>query len=775
MKKRMFVLIMIVVTIGATAGGYALWRSKTQTPQALFESGKKYFDQKKYREAMIQFMNAVRKNPRHRDARFYLARALAASGDVGAAMRQLNALLEYYPNDAVVNLELGNVYLAFGRSNPDYIHQAQDRAQKVLAQDPKNVDALILSGAASAGLQDYSGSVDTLEKAISLDPKNARAFISLGATQALQKDLPDAEKSFVAARNANPKDKGAVLSLANYYRMTNAPEKAEAALKDALALNPGDRQTYVFATDFYSRAGRVNDVEKVLQNAQAATKDDPTPSLTLVSYYDTLNRPADARKLLLDLKTKFPKNIAVATNLATNLMRDQTDKARAEIDQIIKLEPKNPMGYALLGEAQYQAGEIDAAEATLSKDPPVNAPYPQVQFILGNIAVRKGQADQGINHLQKSLQINKAYLPARIALAEVLFNKGQVADARLEVEKVLQAAPKNQPVRLLKSNIDIVDKNYAEAERGLLALVQEQPDNAVFQRQLGVYYAGRGKTAEAEKSLSRAIELSRGSEQPFRDLVGLYLNAKQTDRAFQKINSVPDAQKQPFHYELLGLAYLASGKRQDAESTFKKALEKDPNRAGTSELLFQTYMQDKRFDDAKGMLDERLRKNASNSGVLALRGSVYEVQGKLDDARKDYTQALQLDPNQPLASNNLAYLLANEGRDLDTALKYAQNVRNQHPNDPNVADTLGWVYYKLGRAVLARDSVQFATSKQPDNPLFQFHLGMIYKANNQRSEAESALKKAVSTRQDFKERTEAEAALQDIDHWRHLVNSGSAK
>jgi predicted Zn-dependent protease len=213
-----------------------------------------------------------------------------------------------------------------------------------------------------------------------------------------------------------------------------------------------------------------------------------------------------------------------------------------------------------------------------------------------------------------------------------------------------------------------------------------------------------------------------------------------------------------------------SGKPQDAENAYKKALEKDPNRGSSAQLLFDLYAQSKRFDDAKKMLDERLQKNPSNAGaVIAMRGNLYEAQGKTDEARKDYEKALESDPNQIIAGNNLAYLLADQGRDLDTALKYAQNLRSRQPEDPNIADTLGWVYYKMRRSLLARDSVRFAASKDPDNPVFQYHLGVIYKANNQPADAEAALKKALASPRQFKERADADAALKDIDRWRHLV------
>jgi tetratricopeptide (TPR) repeat protein len=221
----------------------------------------------------------------------------------------------------------------------------------------------------------------------------------------------------------------------------------------------------------------------------------------------------------------------------------------------------------------------------------------------------------------------------------------------------------------------------------------------------------------------------------------------------------------------MGLAESVSGKPQEAMKDYLKALEKDPKRASSLQLLFDTYMHENRFDDARKMLDDSLQKNPSNSAALSVRGMVSLQQGKTDVAMKDFEKALELDPNQDIAANNEAYLLAEQGRDLETALRYAQAVRRRRGEDPNAADTLGWVYYKLGRFTPAVDEMKFAVSKQPANPVFEYHLGAIYKANNQRSEAEAALKKAIAAKTDFKERPEAEALLQNIEYWRHLPGS----
>jgi len=358
--------------------------------------------------------------------------------------------------------------------------------------------------------------------------------------------------------------------------------------------------------------------------------------------------------------------------------------------------------------------------------------------------------------------VNSAYVPARVAMAELLLGKGRIDESRAEVRKALDSRADYVPARILKATLDGTDKNNKEAEKELTGLAREQPENATVYRQMGLYYESRGQTADAEKSLLRALELKPDSQELLRDITLFYVRQKQMDRAIQRINAVPDAQKQAFHYELLGFANSQAGKAQEAENAYKKALEKDPAGTSADVYLFGDYMKNGRVDDGLKKLDDIIKKNPSNASAYGVRGEIYENQGKIEEAKQNYAQALKLNANSELAANNLAYILAEQGTDLNAALGYAQSARKSKPESPDIADTLGWVYYKLGNFVLAREQVRFAISKQPDNGSFQYHLGMIYKQMKQSADAQAALKKAVSSPKDFKEKSLAQSALKDL-------------
>jgi len=761
MKRIFFASVLIATILTGGLLGWSLWKTSLVSSKDFFESGKKYFNDKKYSEAIVQLLNAVQREPRNRDARYLLAQSYYNRGDLTSAVKELNSLLEYYPDDVEASLRLGNIYLAAGRADSSLFRRAAELARSILSKQSENVAALILSGNASAGLEDYQASVDQLGKAVDLDPANTAALVSMGASETLQKNYAAAEKAFLKAREVNPKDKSVLISLANYYRSSGQADKADAVFRDALSIDPSDKAIYTQAAGFYSQEGRFDEVEKILKEAQARSGQDPDPSLILANYYSSKNRTADARKVLLDLKSKLPKNLAVTAALALNLIQDQPDKARVEIDQLLKEDPKNPIGYILFGELQFTTGQYDAAAATFAKDFVVDSPFPQPQFFLGSIAARKGQLDEAISRYQKALGINAQYLIARTALAETFLKKGRIGDAREEIRKALQLRSDFVPARILKAALDMTDKNYQEAEKELTVLLKEQPNNPLIHRQMGLYYEVRGRTADAEKSFAQAVQISPDSEEVLRDLTMLYIRERQVDRAIQRINAVPDDKKQAFHYELLGLAYSDSEKWQEAEKWYRKALEKEPSRQSADALLFSDYMKSGRTEEGLKQLDQMIKKNPANVSAYAVKGQIYEGQGRLDQAEQNYTQALKIDPNFDGAANNLAYILAEEGRDLPTALGWAQVARKRQPDNPSTADTLGWVYYKMGNYVLALDQLKFAVSKQPDNGTFQYHLAMIYKDTKRFAEAQSALKKAIAG-VNFKEKSLAQAALKEV-------------
>jgi tetratricopeptide (TPR) repeat protein len=140
-------------------------------------------------------------------------------------------------------------------------------------------------------------------------------------------------------------------------------------------------------------------------------------------------------------------------------------------------------------------------------------------------------------------------------------------------------------------------------------------------------------------------------------------------------------------------------------------------------------------------------------------GMIYESEKNLDKAQEFYEKVLKINPNFPPAANNLAYLYAERGGNIDVALNLAQKAKEQAPDDPNISDTLGWIYYKKnvpGRAVVY---LKEAAEKLPNQELIRYHLGMAYFKNGNRDLAIKELNQALKIDPKFQGADEAKATL----------------
>jgi len=119
-----------------------------------------------------------------------------------------------------------------------------------------------------------------------------------------------------------------------------------------------------------------------------------------------------------------------------------------------------------------------------------------------------------------------------------------------------------------------------------------------------------------------------------------------------------------------------------------------------------------------------------------------------DQAKNMYQQALSISPDHPLASNNLAYVILQQGGNVDVAMGMAQTARRGMPDSPNAADTLGWAYYQKGIYQSAIGQFQEALRLNekrgaPDDADLHYHLGLAYQKTNQPGLARQQLEKAL--------------------------------
>jgi Tfp pilus assembly protein PilF len=188
---------------------------------------------------------------------------------------------------------------------------------------------------------------------------------------------------------------------------------------------------------------------------------------------------------------------------------------------------------------------------------------------------------------------------------------------------------------------------------------------------------------------------------------------------------------------------VANGSEADARAAFNTALSIAPNSRAAQLGLVQLDLKGRSFGPATARLHDMLKANPKDSGVRLLLADAQEASGDHASALAEYRKVVDDDPKNAEALNNLAYLLADYKKQPDAALPYAEKAQQLAPNDPNFADTVGWIFYEKGLYTLALKNFEAAAANAAAAPVCKYHLAMAYAKVGNRERGRTVLASAV--------------------------------
>ena len=253
------------------------------------------------------------------------------------------------------------------------------------------------------------------------------------------------------------------------------------------------------------------------------------------------------------------------------------------------------------------------------------------------------------------------------------------------------------------------------------------------------------------------------SVEAIRLLVNYDLYQKQPDKALARLNAqIEKSPKNSSFYDLLADLQIQDKKLDQAAATAQKAIQLNSNDGEAVMLFAQIQVQRGQTANAVGAWEQWSNAHPNDAGAYAILGTLEESRGDLGKAEAYYKKSLQIQPQQPIAANNLAFRMLQNGENVDVALTLAQTARRAMPTSPNTADTLAWAYYYKGTYSFARDLLEDALKTDPNSAAMQYHLGMVYSKLKDKNNAAIHLKKAVSLAPDSPTAKDAKAALQGL-------------
>lgn len=724
------VAVAVAITALACSGDPAVKK------QQYLESGNRYFDQGKYAEAIVEYLNAVEIDATFGPARKRLAEAYARTGDNPGALREFVRAADLLPSDLSVQLNAGRLLLA-GRKPGD----ALGRADAALEIEPDNIDALVLRGNALSGLNSFEEALDAIDEAIKLDPGRGTTYIDLGHVELAQGRRSQAQAAFLKAVQLAPKELRPLLSLANFYWATGQNTEAEKAFEDALRIDAANLDANKFMAAFKFSTGRSREAEPYLRRI-AENSSDPDGTLRLADYYVLISRPKDAISTLQSL-TSFQNRPEVKLRLARAYSADG-DRTRANelVEEVLSGNSKNAGAHLLKGQMLWQEGRREEAFQSIQTASAIAPQSAEAQYQLGRAYASRGDKQAAQTAFTEVLRINPRATAAQLELAQLQAPTRPNESVRM-AEEASRSDPGGVHSRLTLVRSLITGKDFERAERELGTLRAEYPDNASVHAQDASLAMLKRDIPRARASVERAMMLDSASIETVGVAIALEIMQSNPAAARARLEARLRQGTTPELLVFAGRTYLSLKDPAAAEKVLRQAIEQDPSGNDAYAILGSMYLGQNRIDEAIREYEALSSKQSNPVGPLTITGMLLERQGKVDAAMKKYDDALVLDSRAAVASNNLAWILAERGQDLDRALQLAQTAVAASPDKPEVVDTLGWVYYKRNQPAQAIPYFQQCVQKSPTVAEYHYHLGLALLQNGDKPNARASLQRAL--------------------------------
>jgi len=748
MRWRLFGASLIVAIIGAACSD----------PEAAklrhVQKADEHAASARYKEAILEYRNALKLDPRFGDARYKLADALLKDDRQVDAAREYVRAAELLPDRADVQLKAGAVLLSARE-----FQRAQRAGEAALQADPKSVDAQLLIAHAYAGLKETAAAIREIEEAIQLAPEDSRPYTSLGTLRLAEGDREKAAAAYRRAVELDPKSIPARLALALFHWRGDARDEAEAELRQAIAVDPKSVLVNRILALFYLTGGRDTDAEAPL--LRLAEVDDPTAILTVADHFARTKRASDARAMYERLKAGRDTRTVAITRLARlDYETGRREQAHAALDEELKAEVVSADVAALKARFLLSENRFPDAEQFGKKAVESNPNSASAHYVLGLAQLARGQHEAATKSFNETLRINPRAGAAELQLSRLSLAAGNAEAALQRAEAARKLQPKNLQARLSVARALLSRRDLARAEAELKTLRREYPNTPAVHALYGGILNARSDVAGAAREYDRALQLDPTNLEALRSRVSLDVQQKKPADARARVARALAAS--PADAGLLvfsGRLEATLGDSTAAERQLRQAIEVNPAAFEAYNVLGQLYLRQKRLDEARAEFERLASFRANPAGAMTMVGVIYEIQNRPQDARRVYEEVVAQTNQAPVAANNLAWNYAQSGEKLDVALQLAQTAKQQLPDRHEVDDTLGWVYYKRNMPELAIRALEQAVKAADQMPDYHFHLGMAYAKAGRTDDAQRSLERALRLSANFSGADEARSAL----------------
>ncbi len=727
--------------------------------QKYLASGKRYADQGKYKEAEIQFANALKVDKNFAAAHYELSKAYLKTGSMLPAYSELLRTVDLQPGNIPARIDLGNMLVAGRQAD-----RAAEQANAVLAIDSNNADAHALLSTIAASKNDRPTAIAEIQKALAVDPKKASFHAAYGLLQAGDPgNEASAESQLHQAVELDTKNATAHLVLAALLERKGDIPGATEQYKQGIAADPKNVSARANFATFLLRQGDKAQAEAVVLQATGDLADTPEGAQLMHGYLVRTNQADREESIYADLNAKHPTVPIKLVYARVLLGRKEIDKARPVIADLVKLNGSNPDVVVLNAALMVNDGKLNDAYSALLKAAKNNPDNLEVKLRLAAAAVAKGEYQVAEQSYLDATHLNPRSVEAQDGLATMAMRKNDFTTLAQVANTVIGMAPQYSPAYVWRGVAEANQKEPEKAEADYRQALKLNPKNAIASLELAYLLVSQKHFPEARTLLDQTLANDPNSSRALSLQVALDLNDKQPDKAIARVqDQITKSPNNSEMYDELSQLQLMTGNKDGALDSAGKAMKINPADSAAVMAFARAQIAHGNPTQAIATWQQWVKDHPTDAGAYTILGSLQDSQGDKDAATASYKKALAIQPEQGVAANNLAYLMLQSGQNVDVALSLAETARRAMPNAPSTADTLGWAYYNKASYYSARDLFEDALKTAPNDPSIHYHLGMTYSKLDDKANAILHLKKAATIAPDSTAGKDAQKALASL-------------
>jgi predicted Zn-dependent protease len=495
------------------------------------------------------------------------------------------------------------------------------------------------------------------------------------------------------------------------------PLQAEGVYLELLEKHPQEARAHLLYASYLLRTDRVADAEAHVRQVLDEGLDDPSLWEWLVRLGLRTGRPAQARAAYVELAERHPGSFAARVSEARLALAEGRAAEASSLLAPLLAEFESAELQRLMAVAEYRLGNLPDAE----------------RAVVQAIALSEGPSTALLR------------LHARIAHASGSWN--EVVDSLGKLREAGDELNSEDRVELATA-LNGVGKQD-EARQMLLSLVESDPPLPAA----AVAYAKivrASDPAAARKALLATFERAPGDPDLIAALTHLDVDEGRAKEALERLNTVVgEGRATPATLELRAELLAGMGGYEEAEADLLRAFEANPALPGAIDLLYQIYAAQGRLEEARRSFEQADEAGVLHPGARLLLARLYLGEGQYERARDTLEKVVADRPDLWSARNDLAWVLAELGQDLDRALMLAREAQLGSGNLPATSDTIGWVHLKAGRYEAGLEEFQRAIRLAEERsevapPSFRYHLGLALEAMGHEEDAARAFEKALA-------------------------------